>query len=87
MGTEGHFMNLHEYQSKQVFARYAIPARKADVAGSPGEAVAAARKLGGSPWVVKVRVHRSGRGRTGAKKPVKPAFKAANSVAAKAGRP
>ena len=45
-------MNLHEYQSKQLFAEYAIPVPKGEVAGSPEEAVAAAQKLGGSLWVV-----------------------------------
>jgi succinyl-CoA synthetase beta subunit len=47
-------MNLHEYQSKQLFAEYAIPVPKGEVAASPEEAVAAARQLGPSPWVVKV---------------------------------
>ena len=32
-------MNLHEYQSKQLFAQYAIPVPKGEVAGSPEEAV------------------------------------------------
>src|SRR5882762_9476097 len=50
-------MNLHEYQSKQLFAQYAIPVPKGEVAGSPEEAVAAALKLGGSLWVVKAQVH------------------------------
>jgi succinyl-CoA synthetase beta subunit len=36
-------MNLHEYQSNQLFAQYAIPVPKGEVAGSPGEAVAAAQ--------------------------------------------
>ena len=35
-------MNLHEYQSKQLFAKYAIPVPKGHVASSPEEAVAAA---------------------------------------------
>jgi hypothetical protein len=34
-GTEGHFMNLHEYQSKQLFAEYAIPIPKGGVGASP----------------------------------------------------
>src|SRR6266404_4410787 len=33
-------MNLHEYQSKQLFAQYAIPVPKGEVAGSPAEAAA-----------------------------------------------
>lgn len=39
-------MNLHEYQSKQLFAQYAIPVPQGEVAASPEEAVAAAQKLG-----------------------------------------
>jgi hypothetical protein len=35
-------MNLHEYQSKELFAQYAIPVPKGQVANSPEEAVAAA---------------------------------------------
>jgi succinyl-CoA synthetase beta subunit len=62
MGTEGQFMNLHEYQSKQLFAQYAIPVPKGEVAGSPEEVVAAALKLGGSLWVVKAQVHAGERG-------------------------
>jgi len=58
-------MNLHEYQSKQLFAQYAIPVPKGEVAGSPEEAVAAAQKLGGSLWVVKAQVHSGGRGKAG----------------------
>ena len=32
-------MNLHEYQSKQLFAQYAIPIPKGELAGSLEEAV------------------------------------------------
>ncbi|MET0660866.1 MAG: ADP-forming succinate--CoA ligase subunit beta [Steroidobacteraceae bacterium] len=58
-------MNLHEYQSKQLFARYGIPVPKGEVAANPEEAAAAARKLGGSKWVVKAQVHAGGRGKAG----------------------
>src|SRR5258708_7612801 len=64
-------MNLHEYQSKQLFAQYAIPVPKGEVAGSPEEAVAAALKLGGSLWVVKAQVHAGGRGKAGGVKVAK----------------
>src|SRR5271167_1188377 len=64
-------MNLHEYQSKQLFARYAIPVPQGEVAGSPEEAVAAARKLGGSIWVVKAQMHAGGRGKAGGVKVVR----------------
>jgi succinyl-CoA synthetase beta subunit len=58
-------MNLHEYQSKQIFAQYGIPVPTGRVASSPDEAVAAARELGGSFWVVKAQVHAGGRGKAG----------------------
>jgi len=64
-------MNLHEYQSKELFAQYAIPIPKGEVANSPEEAVAAAEKLGGSLWVVKAQVHAGGRGKAGGVKVVK----------------
>src|SRR6202789_4736293 len=64
-------MNLHEYQSKQLFAQYAIPVPKGEVASSPEEAVAAAQKLGGSLWVVKAQVHAGGRGKAGGVKVAK----------------
>ena len=64
-------MNLHEYQSKELFAQYAIPIPKGQVAGSPEAAMAAARALGGSLWVVKAQVHAGGRGKAGGVKVVK----------------
>jgi succinyl-CoA synthetase beta subunit len=64
-------MNLHEYQSKELFAQYAIPVPKGQVANSPDEAVAAAKKLGGSLWVVKAQVHAGGRGKAGGVKVVR----------------
>jgi succinyl-CoA synthetase beta subunit len=58
-------MNLHEYQSKQLFARYGIPVPVGHVASSPAEAADAARRIGGSKWVVKAQVHAGGRGKAG----------------------
>jgi succinyl-CoA synthetase beta subunit len=58
-------MNLHEYQSKQIFAQYGIPVPTGRVASSPDEAVTAAREVGGSSWVVKAQVHAGGRGKAG----------------------
>ena len=58
-------MNLHEYQSKALFAQYAIPTLKGQVADSPAAAEAAAKALGGSLWVVKAQVHAGGRGKAG----------------------
>ena len=64
-------MNLHEYQSKALFAQYAIPTPKGQVADSPAAAEAAAKGLGGSLWVVKAQVHAGGRGKAGGVKVAK----------------
>ncbi len=58
-------MNLHEYQSKELFARYGLPIPRGRVASSPEEAAAAAAAIGGSVWVVKAQVHAGGRGKAG----------------------
>jgi succinyl-CoA synthetase beta subunit len=58
-------MNLHEYQSKALFAEYGIPVPQGHVATSPAEARTAATQLGGSLWVVKAQVHAGGRGKAG----------------------
>jgi len=64
-------MNLHEYQSKQLFARYGIPVPAGHVASTPEEAADAAKRLGGAVWVVKAQVHAGGRGKAGGVKVVK----------------
>ena len=58
-------MNLHEYQSKQLFADYGIPVPRGIPADSPDAAVNAATDLGGKLWVVKAQVHAGGRGKAG----------------------
>ena len=58
-------MNLHEYQSKTLFAEFGIPVPKGHVASTSEEARAAAEKLGGEFWVVKAQVHAGGRGKAG----------------------
>jgi succinyl-CoA synthetase beta subunit len=58
-------MNLHEYQSKQLFARYGIPVPTGYVAATPDDAARAAIRLGGPVWVVKAQVHAGGRGKAG----------------------
>jgi succinyl-CoA synthetase beta subunit len=64
-------MNLHEYQSKDVFRSYGIPVPPGKVAQSVDEAAAAAEALGGPVWVVKAQVHAGGRGKAGGVKVVK----------------
>jgi len=58
-------MNLHEYQAKQLFARYGVPVTRGEVASTPAQAAAAADRLGGDLWVVKAQVHAGGRGKAG----------------------
>lgn len=58
-------MNLHEYQSKRLFADYGIPVPRGVPAGSPDAAIRAAEDLGGKLWVVKAQVHAGGRGKAG----------------------
>ncbi|HSG59575.1 MAG TPA: ADP-forming succinate--CoA ligase subunit beta [Woeseiaceae bacterium] len=58
-------MNLHEYQSKRLFADYGIPVPRGIPAETPDAAVAAAEELGGELWVVKAQVHAGGRGKAG----------------------
>ncbi len=58
-------MNLHEYQSKRLFADYGIAVPRGIPADSADAAVAAARELGGELWVVKAQVHAGGRGKAG----------------------
>jgi succinyl-CoA synthetase beta subunit len=58
-------MNLHEYQSKRLFAEYGIPVPRGILAETADQAAEAAKELGGEPWVVKAQVHAGGRGKAG----------------------
>ncbi|HZP12738.1 MAG TPA: ADP-forming succinate--CoA ligase subunit beta [Nevskiaceae bacterium] len=58
-------MNLHEYQAKEIFARYGIAVPQGALAASPEAARAAAKQLGGDKFVVKAQVHAGGRGKAG----------------------
>jgi len=58
-------MNLHEYQAKQLLAKYGLPISKSEVVASVDEAIHAANLLGGKRWVVKAQVHAGGRGKAG----------------------
>jgi succinyl-CoA synthetase beta subunit len=58
-------MNIHEFQAKQLFRSYGIPAPDGRPAASAQDAERAARELGGAGWVVKAQVHAGGRGKAG----------------------
>jgi succinyl-CoA synthetase beta subunit len=66
-------MNLHEYQSKRLFADFGIRVPEGRPARSAAEAAEAARTLGGSLWVVKAQEHAGGRGKAGGVKLAKSA--------------
>src|SRR5688500_3726002 len=56
-------MNIHEYQAKELLARFGVPVPAGHAAMSVEEAVAAAKKLPGPLWVVKSQIHAGGRGK------------------------
>ena len=58
-------MKIHEYQGKEILRTFGVPTPQGGVAFSVDEAVAVARKLGGSVWVVKAQIHAGGRGKGG----------------------
>ena len=58
-------MNLHEYQSKQLFESYGIPVPKGKAIQQLEELDAATQALGGDGWAVKAQVHAGGRGKAG----------------------
>jgi succinyl-CoA synthetase beta subunit len=55
-------MNIHEYQAKQLLARYGVAVPKGFVAYTAEEAEKAAQQLPGPVWVVKSQIHAGGRG-------------------------
>jgi succinyl-CoA synthetase beta subunit len=64
-------MNIHEYQAKQVLAKFGVPVPRGFPAMSVSEAKKAAQDLGGPVWVVKAQIHAGGRGKAGGVKVVK----------------
>ena len=58
-------MNLHEYQSKDLFSDAGIPVLQGMVADSSEQARKVAKQLQGDQWVVKAQVHAGGRGKAG----------------------
>jgi succinyl-CoA synthetase beta subunit len=56
-------MNIHEYQAKELLARFGVPVPDGYAAMSVDEAVAASAKLPGPLYVVKAQIHAGGRGK------------------------
>ncbi len=57
-------MKIHEYQAKQILARFGVPTPHGEAAFTPEEAGEAAKRLGGKV-VVKAQIHAGGRGKAG----------------------
>jgi succinyl-CoA synthetase beta subunit len=57
-------MKIHEYQAKQILARFGVPVPRGEVAYTPEEARSVAERLGGTV-VVKAQIHAGGRGKAG----------------------
>lgn len=56
-------MNIHEYQAKEILAKYGAPVPKGKVAFTAEEAFEAAKQLPGPVYVVKSQIHAGGRGK------------------------
>ncbi len=64
-------MKIHEYQGKELFRKFGVVTPRGVACFSVDEALAAAKKLGGSAWVVKAQIHAGGRGKGGGVKVAK----------------
>ena len=58
-------MKIHEYQAKQILAKYGVTIPRGKVAFTVDEAVKAAEELGTEICVVKAQIHAGGRGKGG----------------------
>ena len=67
-------MNIHEYQAKELLAKYGIKIPNGRVAHSPSEALRIAYGLKCETFVVKAQIHAGGRGKAGGVKIVKSAI-------------
>lgn len=64
-------MNLHEYQAKELLAKYGLNVQSGILAYNPEDAAKAFDKIGGKFAVIKAQVHAGGRGKAGGVKVVK----------------
>ena len=75
-------MNIHEYQAKQLLAKYKIPIPAGDIANRALEAEAVAKWLDEEKMVIKAQIHAGGRGKAGGVKVVS-SIKEATEIADK----
>lgn len=58
-------MDIHEYQAKELLARYSVQIPRGGLAYSPEQATYRASEIGGGKWVVKAQIHSGARGKAG----------------------
>jgi succinyl-CoA synthetase beta subunit len=73
-------MNLHEYQAKQLIAKYGISVPKGIAIKSPDELHQSIAQLDSSAYVIKAQIHAGGRGKAGGVKIVTSKKEAAEVV-------
>jgi succinyl-CoA synthetase beta subunit len=58
-------VKVHEYQAKEILARFGVPVPRGRIATTASEALKVAGEIGGAGWVVKAQIHAGGRGKGG----------------------
>ncbi len=58
-------MDIHEYQAKELLAKFGVAIPRGGLAYSPEQAAYRASEIGGNKWVVKAQIHSGGRGKAG----------------------
>lgn len=58
-------MDIHEYQAKELLAKFGVPIPRGALAYSPEQATYRATEIGGNKWVVKAQIHSGARGKAG----------------------
>ncbi|HLQ37931.1 MAG TPA: ATP-grasp domain-containing protein, partial [Planctomycetota bacterium] len=80
-------MNIHEYQAKQLLAKYGVPVSKGIACKTVLEVGKAFTDLGVSLAVVKAQIHAGGRGKAGGVKLVRSADEARKVAQTLFGKP
>ncbi len=70
-GGKAKRMKIHEYQGKELFRKFGVATPRGIPCFSADEAMEAAKKLGGTAWVLKAQIHAGGRGKGGGVKVAK----------------
>jgi succinyl-CoA synthetase beta subunit len=80
-------MNIHEFQAKQILARFGVPVPKGQPASTAAEAAQAFSSLAAPKAVVKAQIHAGGRGKAGGVKLVSSAAEAGEFAGKLLGKP